>query len=218
MDRDILRYGSLLAVVALITAVVPAGGCRSLLTTVAYLVKGTEVEADFKGLQGKKVAVVCRPVTTLMFGNRTAAPELARQVSLLLQTNVPRVKVIDHQKVAEWTDSHDWNEYPEVGKALKAELVVGIDLQEFTTLQSQMLYQGKATVSVTVYDCANDGKVVYEKALPQTLYPPNTGISVSDQPEAQFRRKFIRVLADQVGRHFYAHDPHADFAQDADAL
>jgi hypothetical protein len=218
MDRAMLRNGSLLTVMALVALVATAGGCRGLLATVAYIVKGTDVEADFKGLQGKKVAVVCRPASTLTFGNPTVASELARQVGLLLQTRVPKIKVIDHQKVAQWTDAHEWREYAEVGKALKADLVVGIDLQEFSTYQSQTLYQGKASVSVTVYDCREDGKVVFEKALPQALYPPNTGIAASDQPERQFRRKFIRVLADQIGRHFYTHDAHADFAQDADAL
>ena len=36
--------------------------------------------------------------------------------------------------------------------------------------------------------------------------------------EAEFRREFVAVLADQIARHFYAHDPYADLAQDAAAL
>jgi hypothetical protein len=195
-----------------------AGGCTAVLTTVAILVKGTDIDPEFAGLRGKKVVVVCRPASTLMFGNPTIASELAREVSIALRTNVPRIKVIDQQKVAQWTDTHEWSEYPDVGKALKAEFVVGIDLQDLAIYQSQTLYQGKANVSVTVYDCTGETKVVFEKCLPQTVYPPNTGIPASDQPEAQFRRKFVTVLADQIGRHFYSHDAKADFGQDADAL
>ena len=36
--------------------------------------------------------------------------------------------------------------------------------------------------------------------------------------EIEFRREFIGLLADQVGRHFYAHDRYADFASDAKAM
>jgi len=71
---------------------------------------------------------------------------------------------------------------------------------------------------VAVYDCQQNGKRVFEKALPQSVYPPNSPISTSDLLEADFRRKFVAVLADQIGRHFYEHDPYPDMAQDADAL
>jgi hypothetical protein len=36
--------------------------------------------------------------------------------------------------------------------------------------------------------------------------------------ESGFRTKFLLVLADQIGRHFYPHDPNADLAQDSTAL
>jgi len=219
MDRAKLRYGYLLAVLTLFAAVIPAAGCRSIVTFMAYMLKGTDAEADFKGLQGKKVAVVCRPMANLSFGNAAKAEaDLARQVGTLLRQNISKIKIVDAQKVAEWTDQNDWSEYPEVGKAMGADMVVGIDLQEFKLYQGQTLYQGRASLMVTVYDCKEGGKVVYEKSVPRALYPPNTGIPTSDLPELEFRRKFVRVLADQIARHFYAHDAHADLNQDLDAL
>jgi hypothetical protein len=144
--------------------------------------------------------------------------DLARQVSTLLRQHVSKIKIVDPQKVAEWTDANDWSEYTEVGKALGADIVVGIDLQEFRLYQGQTLYQGRASLMVTVHDCKEGGKLVYEKPVPRAIYPPNTGIPTSDLPEVEFRRKFVRVLADQIARHFYAHDPHADLNQDLDAL
>jgi len=219
MDRSKLRLGSLLAACGLLIAVISTtAGCHGLLTTMAILIKGTDVEAEFKGLEKKKVVVVCRPVANLSFGNPTAAADLARAVGKALRERGNKIQVIDHQKVADWTDKHDWNEFTEVGKALKADLVLGIDLQEFVLHQSNTIYQGQAAVSLTVYDCAHENKVVFEKSLPRTLYPPNIGIQTSDMSEGQFRRKFIDVLADQVGRHFYRHDAHADVGQDADAM
>jgi hypothetical protein len=218
MDRISSRYRYLFVLPVLAAVVFSAGGCRSLAILAAYLIKGTDVEADYRGLEGKKVAVVCRAGTGLTFGNPTVASDLARQVSLLLTTNGHKIKVVDHQKVSQWTDANEWTEFPEVGKALGAEMVVGIDLAEFSLYQGQTLYQGKANATISVYDCANGNKVVFEKSLPQVLYPPNTGIPTSDQPKVQFRRRFIRVLADQIARHFYPHDPHADLGLDSDAL
>jgi hypothetical protein len=219
MDRSKFRLASLLAAATVLVAVVAsAAGCRNLFTTVAYLIRGTDAEAEFKGLEKKKVVVVCRPVANLSFGNPTAAADLARAVGKALRERGHKIQVIDHQKVADWTDKHDWNEFTEVGKALKADMVLGIDLQEFVMHQSNTIYQGQAAVALTVYDCAHDNKVVFEKSLPRTLYPPNIGIQTSDLPEREFRRKFIDVLADQIGRHFYSHDAHADVGQDLDAL
>jgi hypothetical protein len=218
MDPASLRYRFRPAVAALIAIVACAGGCTQILTTAAILIKGTDVDPEFGGLRGKKVAVVCRPASSLMFGNSTAASDLARQIGIQLRTNVPKIKLVEHQKVAEWADKHEWSEFVEVGKAVKADLVVGIDLQDISIYQSQTLYQGKANLSVAVYDCTDDGKVIFEKALPQMVYPPNSGVPTSDATEAQFRRKFIRVLADQIGRHFYTHDRHAEFISDSDAL
>jgi hypothetical protein len=219
MDRSKFRFRFPLAAAGLLLAVISAAaGCHPLLTTMAILIKGTDAEADFKGLDKKKVVVVCRPVANLSFGNPTVAADLARAVGKALKENGNKIQVIDYQKVADWTDNHDWNEYTEVGKAMKADMVIGIDLQEFVMHQSNTVLQGQAAVAITVYDCAHENKVVFEKSLPRTLYPPNIGIQASELPEREFRRKFIGVLAEQIGRHFYPHDAHADMTQDLDAL
>ena len=36
---------------------------------------------------------------------------------------------------------------------MKADMVVGIDLEGFSLFQGQTLYQGKANATVRVYDC-----------------------------------------------------------------
>ena len=217
MNRLSVRYAIALALV-LSTAVLPALGCRSALATAIYLWKGTDVDPDYAGLKGKKVAVVCRPLVSLQYRNASVDRNLARQITRLLQQRVPKIHTIDQQKVAKWTDENTWETYSEVGKALKADMVVGIDLEGFNLYQGQTLYQGKANATVHVYDCSDGNKEVFMKIIPQSVYPPNSGVPTSDQLEAEFRRDFIIVLADQIARHFYAHDPHADLVQDVAAL
>lgn len=206
-----------LAVLAL--AALPAAGCSNLLFTAVYLFKGTDVDPDFKDLKGKKVAVVCRPAESLMYSNSNVGRELALQVSNLLGEKVPKIKMIDQRKIAKWADENQWEEYVEVGKAVKADMVVAIDLENFSTLQGQTLYQGKANATVRVFDCKKSGnKEVFKKHLPQSVYPPNSSVPTSERTEQEFRHDFLVVLADQIGRHFYAHDPHADIGMDTQAM
>jgi hypothetical protein len=218
MDRPSLRHGIAL-VLALAVALLPAVGCQSVLVTAMYLIHGTDVDPDFKDLKGKKVAVVCRPMVTLQYRDSSAGRDLAQQVTLLLQNELKdKIQMIDQRKVAKWTDENTWEEYSEVGKALKAEMVVGIDLESFSIFQGQTLYQGKANATIKVFDCRKGSKLVFEKTIPQSIYPPNAGIATSERTEAEFRREFLLVLANQIARHFYSHDPYADLGQDAAAL
>lgn len=217
MDRSSVRHGVALGLILAI-ALLPALGCQSALLTAMVLLKGTDVDPDYPGLKGKKVAVVCRPLVSLQYRNANVARELGQQITSLLQQQVPKIQTVDQRKVAKWTDENTWEEFTEVGKAMKADFVVGVDLEGFSIFQGQTLYQGKANATVRVYDCKQGGKVVFEKTLPQAVYPPNAGIPTSERLEAEFRREFSMVLADQIARHFYAHDPHADVAQDASAM
>ncbi|MGW8256083.1 MAG: hypothetical protein ACWGMZ_01215, partial [Thermoguttaceae bacterium] len=92
------------------------------------------------------------------------------------------------------------------------------ELEKFSIYKSQTLFQGKADAVIRVYDCNDGGKVVFEKLMPQSVYPPNTFVQASEVQEPEFRREFIGVLADRVARHFYPHDQYADMAQDTMAL
>jgi hypothetical protein len=217
MDRPSLRIAVAIILVAS-AAMTLAGGCQSAIATAVYLIKGTDVDPDYSGLKGKKVAVVCRTLTELNYANSGVGRDLVKEMSKLLQDRVPKIKVIDAQKVNKWCDDNTWEEFVEVGKAMKVDMVVGVELEKFSIYQSQTLYQGKSNASVHVYDCKNGGKVVFEKILPQTVYPPNASIQTSDVQESEFRREFVGVLANQIARHFYSHDPYADLGQDNSAL
>lgn len=216
MDRSRPRLPSLLLVMLL--AILPAmGGCASALATAVYLIKGTNEDPEFKGLREKRVAVVCRPVVELQYRNAGVAKDISHQIVVRLKQNVRKIDVVDERKVEEWTDENSWDEYPEVGKAVEADLIVGIDLEEFTLYQGQTVYQGKATVSLKVYDCETGG-VVYQKRVPQIIYPPNRVIAASDVPESAFRRQFVQEVADRIGRLFYPYDRYNDFALDSKSM
>jgi hypothetical protein len=197
---------------------IPTAGCTQLLLTSMFLFKGVETPAEFKELKGSKTAVVARPLVELQYSSSSAAEQLARVTGILLRSKIRKIQIVDPQKIEQWTDEHDWDEFTEVGKAVKAEHVVGIEIEEFSLYQGQTLYQGRARVKVTVHDMKQNGDVVFERALPEIIYPPNAGIPTSEKAEEEFRKQFIGVVADRIGRFFYPYDHRNDAAMDSTAL
>ncbi len=218
MDRpSYLRYGRILGSILLLAVLAAAGGCTSALATAVWLIKGPNVPAEFAGMREKKVVVVCRPVTSSLYAHPGVAKDVSRKIGRLLAANGRKVTVVDQRKVDEWMDTNTWDDFTEVGKALEADLVLGIDLEEFSIYESQTLFQGKATCGIQVYDCES-GDLVFERYPPQTIYPPNHVVPTSSMQESDFRREFVNVLADQIGRHFYAHDPRDYWAMDSSVI
>jgi hypothetical protein len=214
MDRIRDCVGQGMAMLLLFTALLCPTGC-GVMSVMLYNMNPDDTAPDFKDLQEKRVVIVCRPVVELQFSDSTVPRDLTRQVGALLSQKVRKIKVVDEREVSEWTDENSWQKFVEVGKALKADMVVGIELERFSLQQGPTLFQGNAGLRLVVYDMQNGGRQVYEQTLPRVLFPPNTPIPSTDKSEAEFRRQFLTVLAEQVARHFYAHDSREDFATDA---
>ncbi len=66
MDGTWKRLGHSLAIVACLGSMFAGTGCNLIATTM-YIIDGQNTKAEFTGLKGKRVAVVCRPITSLHF-------------------------------------------------------------------------------------------------------------------------------------------------------
>jgi hypothetical protein len=214
MDRFRLVPVWILVALGCVAVCVPLAGC-GMVAVLAHAVNPNDIPAKFKGLEEKRVVVVCRPVVELQFSGARVPQELSQSVAQRLATRVKKINLVDADEVAEWTDENDWSSFAEVGKALKADMVVGIDLTKFQLHQGPTLLQGEAMLDVVVVDVQNGSKTVFSEEFP-SRFPPHTPIPTSERTEQQFRHQFVQVLAEQVSRNFYAHDSRADFAGDAD--
>jgi hypothetical protein len=184
-------------------------GC-SLVPTIAYIIKPEDVAAEFDGLNGRRVVVICR-ATSLDYAQPTVGRDLAMRVGMLVQKNGRKVEIVDERELADWVDKHDWRDYREVGRALKADLVLGIDLDRFDVKLSSTVLQGQADAHISVYDVSKN-MVVWEKR-PRTIRFPTNG--PWDGNEEEFRRRFMGILAERIAHHFYAYDSRKDFASDS---
>ena len=195
-------------------------GCVGLTANMLYWIKGGHtIPAEFSGLAGKRVAVVC-VANTSSYGPNAFSTMLERAVAIILQRNVKKITIVHPDEVAEWIDRHDWDQmdYREIGRGVSAEMVVGIDLDGIRLHDSMTLYKGRADVAVTVFDMAQDGRVVFRKTVPDFTFPRNGARHTTEMSETRFRQLFVTVLAQQIAKYFYEYRLEDDFAQDAFAL
>jgi hypothetical protein len=192
-----------------------ATGCGPI-ATIAWLIHGPEmIDAEFDGLKGKRVAVVCLDANSLT-GPGGEADTVAKAVSLQLGKSVSDIHMVREKEVADWLDSHgdDITDYRDVGRGVKADMVIGIDLLSFNLHEGQTLLKGRAKVGVKVYDMKKGGELVYESAPKEIGWPENGARHVTEN-EANFRTIFIGVLAERIARDFYPIELGTGFGSDA---
>jgi len=205
---DRLRPG-LLALLA--AAPLLLGGCSTLLTA-AYIFQPADVPAEFDGLRGKHVAVVCRPIVELEFTDAGSARELASLIGTQIGQKVRKARIIGQQEVARWLDENTWVDYPTLGKSLDADYVVGIDLERFRLHEGSTLYRGRASATVRVYD-VDKGTVAFERRFDDYAFPADSAIPAADRSESQFRALFLQMLSQQIARSFHAYESRDVFAE-----
>ncbi len=214
MDRRSLSLRWPTVVWSLIMFSLLAVGCKSGLESITLLVNGYDIPPEWDGLKGKKVAVVCKPLTSQEFSNSGAARALAEGICDRLKAHIKDIHIIDPQKVANLVDEKGMEDYLQIGRRLKAEKVVAIDIESFGVLDGPTLYRGRSKVSIQVYDVA-DKSVEWRKSPDQFEYPRNSSMPMTDFSETDFRNKFVGILADKIARFFYPHDRHDDYGDDA---
>ncbi len=219
MDRSHLgSNGRLVALMLVLSALLTSTGCvHRMLATMVYVWSGPSVPASYEGLEDRRVVVFCRAPSTIEYRHASAAYDLSKRVASLLAINVKNIDVVNPRDVENWMNETDQEDFRELAKALRADMVVQVDMEQFRLEKGTTLYQGNADIAVTVYDMEQGAKIAWEAPIGEVLFPVNSAVPKQDKSLRQFRRQFIEVLAQQIARHFYQHDPHADFALDATA-
>lgn len=199
------------------TVMVTSTGClHTILATGIYLWQGGDVvPAQCDQLEGQRVVVVCQPPSSNEYRHAGAARDIGKRVSGLLKENVPKIDIVSPAEVDNWVDEQDWENFKELGRAVKATRIVHIELDNFDLYKGSTLYQGDAMVKVTVYDMTKKGENVWDRDLGQILFPHNSGIPAADKPIHVFQNQFVDIVSQQVAVHFYEHSPNAAFALDA---
>jgi hypothetical protein len=218
MERSVTRQGRWCGLALTLFLLTSTTGClHSLIATGIYIWQGGNVvDAQSTDLEGERVVVICRPPSSNEYRHAGAARSIGKRISALLEQNVDGIDVVSSAEVDNWIDEQDWENFKDLGRAVKASRVLYVELDSFDLYKGSTLYQGDTDVQVTVYDMTKrDGEQVWSRNVGQVLFPRNAGIPSADKSVNDFQAQFVEVVALQVSTLFYKHDPNIGFALDA---
>lgn len=206
-------------VLALAAGLLTLPGCVGFLAQMIYTFKGHEVQPDFDGLNGKRVAVVCVSDASA-YGPDTLTYTVSQAVGILLANGLDEnSQVIAPSRIEAWIDDNGWNEteYVELGKGVEADMVVAIEIASYSLKEGSTLFKGQSDVTVTVYDIEKDGQVPYSSTPNHFVFPRN-GRPAIQTSEREFEAFYLSRLTTMIANHFIAHDKLETFAEDGAAI
>jgi hypothetical protein len=154
------------------------------------------------------VLVLChtRPGVTfeLAGADRELTSMIAKKLPEVAKESKDEVAVVPAAQVDKFKMANpNWKYMPAVaiGKKLKADYVIEIDLGSVSLYQAgsgSMVYEGRAEVTVDVYDvAAGAGEAKHHYVHPYT-YPKTGLIAASDKPPSRFKMEFLEQLAQEL--------------------
>jgi len=204
-------------VCGLLSASAFAGGCTSEMGKLwaYYLFGGKQrgVPAEFEGLDGKKLAIVVYTDQRTRYDYPDLNLTLSAAIGGLIEKNVDGVTVVPSAEVVRFQDENIyWEDLtkPELGKALGADYLLFVPLEEFGTRlpDSAYLYRGRVTCQPSVYDVSKPAREsrVHKFEKIRVLYPENEPPVLVTESDRQVRAETEKLFARRLAWKFYDHD------------
>jgi hypothetical protein len=180
-------------------------GCTPL-ATVMHAVGVDRIPAEYDGLKQSTVAVITLTDSS-QYSNDVSSRELSRFVGEILTKEVRGVQLVREDKIEQWRDVNGWDslDFDTIGKGVGAQKVIGIELANLRLRDGATLYRGRSDVVINVID-AETGNVEYSRTLEEYTYPHVAGQYTSETSEPKFRKLYLRMLAEEIGRSFHPYD------------
>jgi hypothetical protein len=193
-----------------------SSGC-AVLYQLAYG-EGPKIAAKYAGLEGQRVAVVC-VMNSSAYGDGEVAAALADQVGRILRKKLDDVEIVRQDEISDWMDTNEWDEsdFVEVGRGVKADVVLAIDVDSFSVHESTTLLKGRSRFTTTVYDVKKNGEELFRTTDSEHTFPVSHEISTLSTNWRTFQRTYIQVLAEHIAKNFYEYNMAEDFAPDGAA-
>lgn len=211
----VLRLQSVFLVFLVLSLGLTQTGCINFVANMINAVHGDSVPAEFEGLAEKKVAVIT-VTDTSQYSNDISARMLTRYVSEILDTEVKGITLVREDEVEQWRDTQGWEaiDYVALGRGVKADKVLSIELVDLRLREGQTMYRGHAGATITVHDVAS-GKREFRRSLEDYTYPVTAGLFTTETTEDKFRRIFLDMLGKRIARYFHPYDFRDGVAADA---
>ncbi|TWU49672.1 hypothetical protein [Rubripirellula reticaptiva] len=190
-------------------------GCLGLASNLMHAVGMDMIPAEYEGFEGSTVAIITLTDSS-QYSNDVAARDLSRRVGEVFMKKVKKCQLVREDLVEQWRDEHgmDSVDYQAIGKGVEAEKVLVIDMHDLRLRDGATLYRGRADVSLRVFD-VETGNLVYSKSMDEYMYPTSTGQHTSETTETRFRKLYLSMLANEIGRSFHPYDLNERIAIDS---
>jgi hypothetical protein len=219
------------SLVVLLLAAIPLAGCN--LMSLPYFLLSDEPKQDAQcKLASDDKDKEVRVVIMAFFTDLETRPEflkidreLSRMLAMQLQegfkNNKEKVKVVPISQVEKYKDEHPgWHSgnSEEIGKHFHADYVINLEINSITLYEpgsSNTLYRGRASISVDVVNVHEPSEGPKYQHEYRCEYPRARGpIPAGDSDPAQFRQRFLAVVARELSWLFTAHLVDDDFKVD----
>ncbi|TWU21872.1 hypothetical protein [Novipirellula artificiosorum] len=206
---NLINTTTVLGVLLIAIALVTQTGCLGLVSNLVHAVGADKVPADYKDaedLEDCRLAIVTLADNS-EYSDNISARLLSRYVGDILLDEIDDVRLVREDEIADWRDSHGWDtvDFATIGKGVKAEKVLGIELRNLRLRDGATLYRGRADATVMLLD-AETGDLLYRKDLDEFTFPVSAGQYTSETTETRFRKLYLGMLAKQIGRLFHPYD------------
>lgn len=216
MDRHHFRLAKSLLLAAICITMC---GCVGTLSNLMYMMHGLEVEAVYDGMEESRVAVVVVSDASA-YGPDALTSVIGKAMSRRLATNVKKISVISQNVIENWKDTNGWDQvdFRELGKGVNADRVLAIEMNSYSIHEGATLFKGRSTLTTTVYDIEDEGKVVFTDGPSEYAFPRSHARPALSTTEQQFEAVYLSKLVDNIARDFYAHDKAEPYAEDATGI
>ena len=174
--------------------------------------------AECNAISNQKVAVLVWAEQATLDADALARVRVGKTVTYYLKKNLTEATFVDPVTIARMQDRGqiDWEAMSnaELCKELKCDMLVRIDLLEYTTraLSARELRKGRVRGSVNLYsaDATTGGDAIYRSEVVAT-YPPSSTQGLLDQSDEDILRETVDEFGLAVARKFHAYE--TDFTE-----
>ena len=205
------RSRAFVMAIGLLAAVAQLSGCAAVAFPVAVIAgenKTVIAEAEYKGLDGQRVAVLVDAHDMIMAEHPLAQLEVSTAISRAIVDRVPVGSIVDPRQVVEFQNNNIyWNTMPysRLAERLNVTRLVLIDLADYRLHEpgNVALWRGTVTgqVSVVEADGPRPDDRVYATQIAAQY--PDTPIGAVRSNEQAIRKGMLDVFALNISTRFY---------------
>jgi hypothetical protein len=175
--------------------------------------KGKPVPAEYNKIGHSKVAVLVWADQSTLDIDPKARRRVCEAVIYDMKKNLPDASFVAARETQDLqeTSGLNWESMSsaEICKHLKCDMVLRVDLLEYTTRTSDTkeLRRGRVRGTISLYQCGAGGSedAAYQSEI-VTTYPTQTPGGISDLSDADLLREATVQFGQSIARKFYDHE------------